>query len=877
MHEARPLSDSSTLSRRSILAGALVGSGLLLAGTPGVARAQSPQALPRPGEDIFVDPRRGRDEFDGSKPSPGGRGAGPVASLTRATDIVRQRAVNSTAPVRVWLRGGTYRITESWLITPFQNDITVSFLAFPGEKPIVDGSHVLTGWSQTSVNGRTAWTTTVPDIDGKPWYFTQLFVDGARRPRPRLPKAANEVLENDEPVTDRENQFYAFADGTQDGAGFGRTFVYHEGDIDPTWRNLTDVDVVAMKQWFDERSPIESVDPAASTATVKFRPYTTKSWPGRIYYVENVFEALTEPGEWYLDRTTKVLTYLPRPGERIDQTVIAAPRVRHLLRLNGSIESPVRNVRFEGVSFSRSAWDYWIRPSWETGQSAVNTVGAIDLTHATECSFERCAITTVGEFGIAVNEGCTEITIAGNQISDTGSGGVKVMSYVGKPGITEATTGNCTIVDNTIHHGGRVFHLAAGILAGDVFGTTIAHNHVHDLFYTGISVGWTWGFTANAPAHHNTVEDNYIHDLGKNLLWDLAGVYTLGPQPGTVVRGNHIHDVAGYAYPTSGLYADEGTSYIEWTNNLVHDCGTGFAAPNQSAGNLVANNIFADNYQFGVGGGRDTLDGTAEFSVDVRRNVIAVDRVPAFYGGSGFSTTRTVLRSDENLLWNYSGALGDVSTGGTTGALVKLIRTADESDVEGGSVEIDIDSAEPGTFAFADLAQPVTLAPNTGYLLVMQVASGGPYWHNPCPIQTTAAASVVGPVYRSNSTGHYVGDPGTGAFGPLNLKYLDADGTARELVTSVQLTGALRSDYSGFLGVSLTTGATPVRISSLGRFRVSTSWWDMWRTAGLDANSVTADPRFRNRENYPLHSLSPALRPPVSFVPLDLSGVGPRR
>lgn len=93
----------------------------------------------------------------------------------------------------------------------------------------------------------------------------------------------------------------------------------------------------------------------------------------------------------------------------------------------------------------------------------------------------------------------------------------------------------------------------------------------------------------------------------------------------------------------------------------------------------------------------------------------------------------------------------------------------------------------------------------------------------------------------------------------------------------MQLTGALRSDYTGFLGVSLKTGGAPVRVTSLGRLSTGVTWWDTWRSAGLDANSVIADPLFRNHRDCALTRRSPALRPPVSFVPLDLSGVGPRR
>ena len=58
---------------------------------------------------------------------------------------------------------------------------------------------------------------------------------------------------------------------------------------------------------------------------------------GDRYLIENVAEALSEPGEWYLDRESGRLTYLPLPGETPDTVEVIAPRAEKLVLLRGDI------------------------------------------------------------------------------------------------------------------------------------------------------------------------------------------------------------------------------------------------------------------------------------------------------------------------------------------------------------------------------------------------------------------------------------------------------------------------------------------------------------------------------------------------------------
>ena len=107
-------------------------------------------------------------------------------------------------------------------------------------------------------------------------------------------------------------------------------------------------------------------------------------------------------------------------------------------------------------------------------------------------------------------------------------------------------------------------------------------------------MGWTWGYAAN-QSKGNIIEYNHLHDIGKEMLSDMGGIYTLGEQPGTRIRNNLIHDIASFTYGGWGIYPDEGSSDMLIENNIVYHCKSAGFHQHYGRENIVRNNIFAFN------------------------------------------------------------------------------------------------------------------------------------------------------------------------------------------------------------------------------------------------------------------------------------------
>ena len=207
--------------------------------------------------------------------------------------------------------------------------------------------------------------------------------------------------------------------------------------------------------------------------------------------------------------------------------------------------------------------------------------------------------------------------------------------------------GRNRVTDNHIHHGGKVFHSAVGILSMHSFGNALSHNHIHDLYYSGISCGWVWGYRDNI-SHDNHIEHNHIHHLGFGWLSDMGGIYTLGVQPGTVLRGNLIHGVTMAGYGGWAIYPDEGSSHLVIEDNIGYDTSSQGFHQHYGRENVVRNNIFVLGREGMVR--RTRLEDHVSFTLE--KNVIVAQGQPIYYGDR---LEGGMIITDTNLLWDAAG------------------------------------------------------------------------------------------------------------------------------------------------------------------------------------------------------------------------------
>ena len=225
--------------------------------------------------------------------------------------------------------------------------------------------------------------------------------------------------------------------------------------------------------------------------------------------------------------------------------------------------------------------------------------GALAFELAENCSIEQSSVRRVGRSGIWMGSRSSNNRIVGNVIDDVAGNGVMIgedrsRQVDGEPwwqAAPEQVASGNVVEDNVISRCGVPFYEAVGIWVGIAADTEIRHNELRDLPYTGISVGWMWNPTPT-PCRGTIIEGNFIHHV-MQVLSDGGGIYTLGRQPGAVIRGNLIHDVplnVGRA-ESNGMFLDEGTTEIVIEGNVIYNVDRSPLRFHRAEQNLVRDNV----------------------------------------------------------------------------------------------------------------------------------------------------------------------------------------------------------------------------------------------------------------------------------------------
>jgi parallel beta-helix repeat protein len=650
-------------------------------------------ALSPKAGDYYVSPK-GKDTWSGMLPDPNAQGTdGPLAKITYARDLVRDRTRRGLHedPITVWLRDGRYYIDEPLRFDARDGGPT-TFAAYPGEKPVIDAGVKISGWHEEKLGILTVWTADMREMLAQNGPFKSLYVNGQRRFRPRFPKEGYYLMDEipEEYMIRSDKMFNAFHGCF--------AFKFKKDEVKSTWKNINDIQAVGLHIWIEERMPVEWIDEEKRILKSTKRSIH-KLAKGMRYYIDNVFEALTEPGLWYLDRADGKLYYAPMPGETIANTTATAGKHLQFLRVKGDLDNKqfVKNLHFKGLTFEHTDWQQplgWGRrfdpeipmdkqrpqdsykhflrftlPDVDYAapiQAGFNIPGSIVLEAAHNCSIENCRIAHTGWYGIELVEGCMGNSLIGNELEDLGAGGIK-LDGSDSEGLLHHRTGNNWITDNHLHHLGNVFHSGCGMNLIHTFGNNVLHNHIHDLYYSGISCGWIWGYAENV-SRDNRIEFNHIHSLGKKVLSDMGGIYMLGVQPGTTLRNNLIHDVDKSEYGGWAIYTDEGSSHMVIENNICYNVNSQPYFQHYGRENLIRNNVFAFGKQGQIAHGRGNAfrfyvnqcynDGAITSAFTFINNIVITNGLPIFVCGGVDDTgnfSKKNFHSDLNLFWDVSG------------------------------------------------------------------------------------------------------------------------------------------------------------------------------------------------------------------------------
>lgn len=509
----------------------------------------------------------------------------PFKTVEKARDVVRNINKNMTGDILVFLRGGVYPVEQTIAFDARDsgsNGHNVIYSSYPGEKVVVSGGKRILGWRRDS-KGR--WKARV-DIDN----FRQLYVNGhrARRTRRRAPSGLK--LWNIHGYRTRDSRM-------------------------AKWRNQSDIEFCydSSSSFCHTRCKLGGIAKSKMKGCYDvwmWKPYffLARTKDGmRIElpsYVENVFEFLTKPGEWYLDRSSDTVYYIPRRGEDMETAEVIAPVVERLIELKGSFEEPVHNIRFAGIAFAHATWlepsengfidvqanfrvtpglNFIVRDSLALLHGeCIKSPATVVCRAAKSIHFERCVFTQLGGGGLDLECGSQDNVISGCDFYDISGTAVQVGDVLREhhhPDDPRAVVKNNAVTNNHIHEVAVEYKGGLGIFVGYTDGTVISHNEISRLPYSGVSVGWGWGetdagggardqpsrFDTPTVAKNNRIEHNHIHHVMLELC-DGGGIYTLGNMPGTIIRENYIHDNRGFF---GGIYLDEGSGHIEVTRNVV--------------------------------------------------------------------------------------------------------------------------------------------------------------------------------------------------------------------------------------------------------------------------------------------------------------------
>lgn len=574
--------------------------------------------------EIWISPK-GSDFNNGTRQSPK---ATLTSALRQAREWRRTEDNRIQGGITIYMEGGTYAFHEPVFIRPEDSGTKESptiIRSVGDEKVILSGGISINGWKK---QGK-VWVADVPVFNGRPLDFRQLWVNGKKAVRARDVEDFEKM--NRICSVDEKNEILYVPVVSI------RRLIDNKGNLKAKYAEM-----VLHQMWCVANLRIRSVEVQGDSAAIRFhqpesriqfehpwpRPMVTTDGHNSAFYLTNARELQDVPGEWYHDIDARKVYYYPREGEKMQEAKVIVPAVETLVRVEGTLDRPVRHIRFEKITFSYTTW---MRPS-EKGHVPLQAgmyltdgyridpkmqrnylnhpldnqgwlgrpAAAVRVVAARQIDFERCRFEHLGSTGLDYEEAVQGGVVRGCLFHDIAGNGLLVGSFSPaahethlpydpadrREVCTQQQINNCYFTEIGNEDWGCL-----AIAAGYVEDINIEHNEISEVPYSGISLGWGWTQTVNCM-RNNRVHANLIHHYAKHM-YDVAGIYTLGSQPKSYVTENCVHSIykPGYVHDPNHwfyLYTDEGSSFITVRDNWTE--GEKYLQNANGPGNVWENN-----------------------------------------------------------------------------------------------------------------------------------------------------------------------------------------------------------------------------------------------------------------------------------------------
>ncbi len=521
-------------------------------------------------KDIYVAPN-GSDENDGSK-------AAPFATWQRANEEVAKFNADMTGDIVVHFAGGNYPITERMNMDEKISGRNGYKVIYKGDEllnpPVFNGGKQVTGWEKQADSP--IWVADASHLGTE--YVRHLYINEfpAVQARSRYQYAMNSLYK---------------IDGSKynsDGVVISVT------NFPKEFTNPEDVMLVFPVLWTTQRIPVDSIvndgknvtfkmqQPVWATATTLVASHLQID-PSDVFTIENAFELLDEPGEFYYNKVTKKIYYYPYDQEDMTTADVWAPTTEGLLTMKGStMQSKVANVEFNNLTFKYAAYNKMSDEGVVENQTDELIVASTDdavwykelmkeasvtINFAEYINVKNCEFSCLGANGLNLDNGVHYTNVIGNVFRDIASTALVAGDHSHKEVLPddEERCDNIYIANNVFHRAAYEQCGSAAVAIYYIADTTFEHNDVRDVPYSGVSLGWGWGVWRPAEVRNIHVDRNYVENV-TSRNHDGAHIYTLGWMPDTTINYNHLVKAGDWR---GGIYLDQCSAYLHVEGNVI--------------------------------------------------------------------------------------------------------------------------------------------------------------------------------------------------------------------------------------------------------------------------------------------------------------------